>query len=55
MAKCKRNVDNFIDACKRLGVPQVRCLCLSVNSVELALVQGMCEKNLPVFSACMHN
>ena len=23
MAKCKRNVENFIDACRRLGVPQV--------------------------------
>uniref|UniRef100_A0A8C8A470 Calponin-homology (CH) domain-containing protein n=1 Tax=Oryzias sinensis TaxID=183150 RepID=A0A8C8A470_9TELE len=25
MAKCRRNVENFLDACKRLGVPQV-CL-----------------------------
>uniref|UniRef100_A0A8C5FZN8 Calponin-homology (CH) domain-containing protein n=1 Tax=Gouania willdenowi TaxID=441366 RepID=A0A8C5FZN8_GOUWI len=23
MAKCRRNVENFLDACKRLGVPQV--------------------------------
>lgn len=23
MAKCRRNVENFLDACKKLGVPQV--------------------------------
>ncbi|KAL2096221.1 hypothetical protein ACEWY4_008369 [Coilia grayii] len=24
MAKCRRNVENFLDACRRIGVPQVR-------------------------------
>lgn len=24
MAKCRRNVENFLDACKKLGVPQVK-------------------------------
>lgn len=23
MAKCRRNVENFLDACKKMGVPQV--------------------------------
>lgn len=23
MAKCRRNVENFLDACKKIGVPQV--------------------------------
>lgn len=23
MAKCRRNVENFLDACRRIGVPQV--------------------------------
>lgn len=24
MAKCRRNVENFLEACRRIGVPQVR-------------------------------
>uniref|UniRef100_A0A3B4ALG0 Calponin-homology (CH) domain-containing protein n=1 Tax=Periophthalmus magnuspinnatus TaxID=409849 RepID=A0A3B4ALG0_9GOBI len=24
MAKCRRNVENFLDACRRIGVPEVR-------------------------------
>uniref|UniRef100_A0A3Q2DYU3 Calponin-homology (CH) domain-containing protein n=1 Tax=Cyprinodon variegatus TaxID=28743 RepID=A0A3Q2DYU3_CYPVA len=24
MAKCRRNVENFLDACRKIGVPQVR-------------------------------
>lgn len=23
MAKCRRNVENFLEACRRIGVPQV--------------------------------
>lgn len=25
MAKCRRNVENFLDACRKIGVPEVRC------------------------------
>uniref|UniRef100_A0A4W6DEF3 Calponin-homology (CH) domain-containing protein n=1 Tax=Lates calcarifer TaxID=8187 RepID=A0A4W6DEF3_LATCA len=24
MAKCRRNVENFLDACRKIGVPEVR-------------------------------
>uniref|UniRef100_A0A3Q0R6W0 Calponin-homology (CH) domain-containing protein n=1 Tax=Amphilophus citrinellus TaxID=61819 RepID=A0A3Q0R6W0_AMPCI len=27
MAKCRRNVENFLEACRRIGVPQVDRLC----------------------------
>ncbi|XP_077141500.1 leucine-rich repeat and calponin homology domain-containing protein 2 isoform X3 [Ranitomeya variabilis] len=33
MAKCRRNVENFLEACKRLGVPQDR-LCLPHHILE---------------------
>ncbi|XP_011481744.1 leucine-rich repeat and calponin homology domain-containing protein 2 isoform X2 [Oryzias latipes] len=33
MAKCRRNVENFLDACKRLGVPQDK-LCLPHHILE---------------------
>ncbi|XP_072428491.1 DISP complex protein LRCH3 isoform X4 [Chiloscyllium punctatum] len=33
MAKCRRNVENFLDACKRIGVPQDR-LCLPLHILE---------------------
>ncbi|XP_028322447.1 leucine-rich repeat and calponin homology domain-containing protein 2-like [Gouania willdenowi] len=33
MAKCRRNVENFLDACKRLGVPQDH-LCLPHHILE---------------------
>ncbi|XP_071298646.1 leucine-rich repeat and calponin homology domain-containing protein 2-like isoform X1 [Agelaius tricolor] len=33
MAKCRRNVENFLDACKKLGVPQER-LCLPHHILE---------------------
>ncbi|XP_054690830.1 DISP complex protein LRCH3 isoform X19 [Grus americana] len=29
MAKCRRNVENFLEACRRIGVPQQRGNCLS--------------------------
>ena len=29
MAKCRRNVENFLDACRRIGVPEVRPRCNS--------------------------
>ncbi|KAJ8252947.1 hypothetical protein GJAV_G00207480 [Gymnothorax javanicus] len=33
MAKCRRNVENFLDACRKLGVPQER-LCLPHHILE---------------------
>ncbi|KAM4021111.1 leucine-rich repeat and calponin homology domain-containing protein 2 isoform 3-T3 [Anomaloglossus baeobatrachus] len=33
MAKCRRNVENFLEACKKLGVPQER-LCLPHHILE---------------------
>ncbi|XP_012428641.1 leucine-rich repeat and calponin homology domain-containing protein 2 isoform X1 [Taeniopygia guttata] len=33
MAKCRRNVENFLDACKKLGIPQER-LCLPHHILE---------------------
>ncbi|XP_033895070.1 DISP complex protein LRCH3-like isoform X6 [Acipenser ruthenus] len=42
MAKCRRNVENFLEACRRLGVPQAQ-LCLPLHILEtkgLAQVAG---------------
>ncbi|XP_078266380.1 DISP complex protein LRCH3 isoform X3 [Rhinoraja longicauda] len=33
MAKCRRNVENFLEACKKIGVPQDR-LCLPLHILE---------------------
>ncbi|KAG7456999.1 hypothetical protein MATL_G00241970 [Megalops atlanticus] len=33
MAKCRRNVENFLEACRRLGVPQAQ-LCLPLHILE---------------------
>ncbi|MED6271667.1 Leucine-rich repeat and calponin y domain-containing protein 2 [Characodon lateralis] len=33
MAKCRRNVENFLEACKKLGVPQDK-LCLPHHILE---------------------
>ncbi|CAG00596.1 unnamed protein product, partial [Tetraodon nigroviridis] len=33
MAKCRRNVENFLDACKKIGVPQDK-LCLPHHILE---------------------
>uniref|UniRef100_A0A8C2XAK8 Leucine rich repeats and calponin homology domain containing 3 n=1 Tax=Cyclopterus lumpus TaxID=8103 RepID=A0A8C2XAK8_CYCLU len=33
MAKCRRNVENFLDACRRIGVPQTQ-LCLPLHILE---------------------
>uniref|UniRef100_A0AAR2KTE1 Calponin-homology (CH) domain-containing protein n=1 Tax=Pygocentrus nattereri TaxID=42514 RepID=A0AAR2KTE1_PYGNA len=38
MAKCRRNVENFLEACRRIGVPQSQ-LCLPLHILE--------EKGLP--------
>ncbi|XP_078521762.1 DISP complex protein LRCH3 isoform X2 [Lissotriton helveticus] len=42
MAKCRRNVENFLEACRKIGVPQ-ECLCLPLHILEekgLAHVAG---------------
>ncbi|XDV29246.1 hypothetical protein PO909_032386 [Leuciscus waleckii] len=42
MAKCRRNVENFLEACRRIGVPQSQ-LCLPLHILEergLAQVAG---------------
>lgn len=33
MAKCRRNVENFLEACRRIGVPQEQ-LCLPLHILE---------------------
>ncbi|XP_066565171.1 DISP complex protein LRCH3 isoform X1 [Amia ocellicauda] len=33
MAKCRRNVENFLEACRRIGVPQAQ-LCLPLHILE---------------------
>ncbi|PWA26187.1 hypothetical protein CCH79_00019761, partial [Gambusia affinis] len=33
MAKCRRNVENFLEACRRIGVPQTK-LCLPLHILE---------------------
>ncbi|XP_016311261.1 leucine-rich repeat and calponin homology domain-containing protein 3-like [Sinocyclocheilus anshuiensis] len=33
MAKCRRNVENFLEACRRIGVPQNQ-LCLPLHILE---------------------
>ncbi|XP_076848545.1 DISP complex protein LRCH3 isoform X7 [Brachyhypopomus gauderio] len=39
MAKCRRNVENFLEACRRIGVPQSQ-LCLPLHILE---ERGLCE------------
>ncbi|XP_037329842.2 DISP complex protein LRCH3 isoform X3 [Pungitius pungitius] len=49
MAKCRRNVENFLEACRRIGVPQA-CLC-SVGEVltgEGPSVYGTTQLCLPL-------
>lgn len=35
MAKCQRNVENFLEACRKMGVPEVRPLLVIVFSHSL--------------------
>ncbi|KAM9820284.1 DISP complex protein LRCH3 [Neosynchiropus ocellatus] len=42
MAKCRRNVENFLEACRRIGVPQTH-LCLPLHILE--------EQGLPQVAA----
>uniref|UniRef100_A0A3B4ZWU5 Calponin-homology (CH) domain-containing protein n=1 Tax=Stegastes partitus TaxID=144197 RepID=A0A3B4ZWU5_9TELE len=38
MAKCRRNVENFLDACRKIGVPEVRRTHLHRNHRTPSLV-----------------
>uniref|UniRef100_A0A3B4YBX0 Calponin-homology (CH) domain-containing protein n=1 Tax=Seriola lalandi dorsalis TaxID=1841481 RepID=A0A3B4YBX0_SERLL len=43
MAKCRRNVENFLDACRKIGVPEVRHLHpVSAPTAEPSLVHILC-------------
>ncbi|GJQ69787.1 hypothetical protein Trydic_g22345 [Trypoxylus dichotomus] len=56
MARCRRNVDNFIEACRKIGVDEGR-LCSSVDVTEnlggrglprlLSTVQALCQTKPP--------
>ncbi|XP_037329832.2 DISP complex protein LRCH3 isoform X2 [Pungitius pungitius] len=39
MAKCRRNVENFLEACRRIGVPQA-CLCSVDSAVSTSSHSG---------------
>ncbi|KAM8903620.1 DISP complex protein LRCH3 isoform 2-T2 [Spinachia spinachia] len=39
MAKCRRNVENFLEACRRMGVPQA-CLCSVDSTVSTSSHSG---------------
>lgn len=43
MAKCRRNVENFLDACKKMGVPQV--------DIIIIIQTGIIEEHAPSWSA----
>uniref|UniRef100_A0A3P8XQ32 Calponin-homology (CH) domain-containing protein n=1 Tax=Esox lucius TaxID=8010 RepID=A0A3P8XQ32_ESOLU len=45
MAKCRRNVENFLEACRRIGVPQTQ-LCLPLHILE--------ERGLPHVAGTVH-
>ncbi|XP_073445390.1 DISP complex protein LRCH3 isoform X3 [Dendrobates tinctorius] len=47
MAKCRRNVENFLEACKKIGVPQDKvCLPSDVLQLNLCSVLGTLESLL---------
>ncbi|MEQ2201064.1 hypothetical protein XENOCAPTIV_007022 [Xenoophorus captivus] len=48
MAKCRRNVENFLDACKKIGVPQVRRALYEVFLCELGIDFMFFFQNLQV-------
>lgn len=43
MAKCRRNVENFLDACKKMGVPQVDMITIIQTEIR--------EEHAPSWSA----
>ncbi|XP_072914544.1 leucine-rich repeat and calponin homology domain-containing protein 2-like isoform X3 [Hemitrygon akajei] len=42
MAKCRRNVENFLEACRKLGVPEV----ISSHSVNALLIRSLSSMDL---------
>ncbi|XP_077343817.1 DISP complex protein LRCH3 isoform X10 [Lithobates pipiens] len=47
MAKCRRNVENFLEACKKIGVPQDKvCLPSDILQLKLCNVKGTLESLL---------
>ncbi|XP_075058492.1 DISP complex protein LRCH3 isoform X2 [Mixophyes fleayi] len=47
MAKCRRNVENFLEACKKIGVPQVKvCLPSDILQLNLCSIKGTLESLL---------
>jgi len=49
MAKCKRNVENFLEACRRLGVPQVSETAVLNSSLTCSLLK-LLELQLELFT-----
>uniref|UniRef100_A0A3B3TFJ9 Leucine-rich repeat and calponin homology domain-containing protein 2-like n=1 Tax=Paramormyrops kingsleyae TaxID=1676925 RepID=A0A3B3TFJ9_9TELE len=47
MAKCRRNVENFLDACKKLGVPQVKKSSARRSGRAVRRVAHVAAPNLP--------
>ncbi|XP_056421554.1 DISP complex protein LRCH3 isoform X2 [Hyla sarda] len=47
MAKCRRNVENFLEACRKIGVPQDKvCLPSDILQLNLCSVKGTLESLL---------
>ncbi|XP_018432018.1 PREDICTED: leucine-rich repeat and calponin homology domain-containing protein 3 [Nanorana parkeri] len=47
MAKCRRNVENFLEACKKIGVPQDKvCLPSDILHLNLCNIKGTLESLL---------
>ncbi|XP_073482641.1 DISP complex protein LRCH3 isoform X19 [Aquarana catesbeiana] len=47
MAKCRRNVENFLEACRKIGVPQDKvCLPSDILQLKLCNVKGTLESLL---------
>lgn len=47
MARCRRNVDNFLEACRRIGVDEVRLLInIAVNSLlfSIKILAQFCQR-----------
>lgn len=49
MAKCRRNVENFLEACKKIGVPQVTGLLL----LSRGGAGGSAVSSLATYSCCL--
>uniref|UniRef100_A0A3Q1GAC1 Calponin-homology (CH) domain-containing protein n=1 Tax=Acanthochromis polyacanthus TaxID=80966 RepID=A0A3Q1GAC1_9TELE len=47
MAKCRRNVENFLDACKKLGVPQVNTIKFVIHALHVVKTNPVFHKIKP--------